>query len=288
MKTWKDEYIETNGIRMHYLTAGKGPLVVLLHGFPQFSYSWRHQIPSFADKFRVVAPDLRGYGETDKPEAVEEYTSEKLMGDIVGLVHALGYEKAHIVGHDWGGAVAWNIAIHNPKIVDRLIVLNCPHPKLFAQALKSNYRQMLRSWYLFFFQLPYIPESLFNMFSKEFTKGIFRGTATNKEAFTDEDLELYQKELQKPGAVRGAMNYYRAAFQNRHSVKNEGKAKQIAAPTLLIWGEDDKALGKELTYHMEPLFSGPFKLQYIPHCGHWVNEEQPAKVNQLILEHLQS
>lgn len=285
----KHEYIQANGIRMHYVTEGKGPPVVLLHGFPENWYAWRHQIPALAGHFRVIAPDLRGYGDTEKPPKVSDYQIGTIAADIASVIKALGYEKAHIVGHDWGGAVAWNMAIEYPQIVDHVAVLNCPHPSIFAKALKTNHRQMRRSWYIFLFQIPLLPELLFKINSRKMLKRLFRGSAIRKEAFTDEDLEQYYQALRKPGALTSALNYYRAAFRKKEK-KDAATPKnaKIAAPVLVIWGEEDAALGKELTEGMDPLFSGPFRIQYLPNCGHWVNEEQPEIVNPLLLEFLSS
>jgi pimeloyl-ACP methyl ester carboxylesterase len=281
---WKHEHVDTNGIRMHYVTAGEGPLVVLLHGFPQFWYAWRHQIPALATRFQVVAPDLRGYGDTDKPPRVSDYRTGVLAADVAGLVKALGRDKAHVVGHDWGGGVAWTTAIEHPEVVDKLAVLNCPHPVVFAKALRSNFRQLRRSWYMFFFQLPAIPELVFGLSPERMIECTFRGMAIRKDTFSDEDLREFRQAIEKPGALTAAINYYRATFRNVSAMRELERApKPIAAPTLLIWAEEDVALGKELTYGMEPLFSGSFRIEYVPNCSHWVNEEQPERVNELLL-----
>lgn len=284
MDKWKHEFIQTNGIRMHYVTAGSGPLVVLLHGFPEFWYAWRRQIPEIAKHFKVVVPDLRGYGQTDRPLSIADYRMSLLTADIEGLIKGLGYANAHIVGHDWGGAIAWKMALDHPEVVGRLVVLNCPHPVMFARAMKSNYKQMLRSWYILFFQTPYLPELSFKLFPKQIVNMLFRKSVIRKDTFSDADIATYRQALEKPGAFRAMINYYRAAF--RKDQKKERSRREIIAPTLLIWGEEDTALGKEMTKGMEPLFDGEFKLHYIPHCGHWVNEEQPAEVNRLIIDHL--
>ena len=199
------------------------------------------------------------------------------------MIHALGYQKAHIVGHDWGGAIAWNIAIDFPEFVDHLCVLNCPHPYIFAKALRTNFRQIMRSWYILLFQIPYLPEYLLE--SKNALKKILKGQTIRKDTFTDYDLDFYYENLQKPQALHSAMNYYRAAF--RYDLK-KGKKKMIEVPTLLIWAENDAALDKDLTEGMDPLFSGPFHRHFIPNCSHWVNEEQPEIVNNLILKFLSS
>lgn len=283
---WQHQFIQANGILIHYITAGEGEPVILLHGFPQFWYAWRHQIPALTKHFKIIVPDLRGYGETEKPPQVSDYRTSLIATDIAALINALGYEKAHIAGHDWGGAVAWQLALEHPEVVDRLAVLNCPHPAVFSKALRSNFSQMRRSWYIFFFQIPYIPEFIFKMFDKALLASALRGNTMRKETFTDEDLAQYLLALQKPGVFTAALNYYRATFrQLLHVKKSKEKMNKIAAPTLLIWGEKDTALGKELTYNMNPFFSNTFDIHYVPDCGHWVNEEQPDLVNQLLIQH---
>lgn len=275
-------FVQANGIKIHYVTAGQGPPVLLLHGFPEFWYCWRYQIPALEKKFQLIIPDLRGYNETEKPTLISVYDVDQLVADAVGLLDVLGHKKAHIVGHDWGGAVAWQIALQHPEVVDRLAVLNCPHPALFARALKGNYQQMLKSWYFFFFQLPYLPELLFKIRGKKILEDLFRKAAVRKDAFSSTDIQKYFEALQKPDALASALNYYRAAF--RKMARSKPIHKKITVPTLLIWGEQDTSLGKELTYNMEGLFEAPFNIQYIPNCGHFVNEEQPEIVNKLLLE----
>lgn len=274
-----------NNVRLHYVTQGEGKLVILLHGFPEFWYSWRHQIPVLAPHFRVVAPDMRGYNDSEKPKGVAHYRLDLLTADVMGLVRAFGEERAVIVGHDWGGGVAWAFAAHYPQATERLIVLNCPHPNAFQQHLRANLRQLRRSWYIFFFQLPYLPEFGVRLSLRRFVERAFRGMAVRKEAFPDEDLQRYVEALKKPGALTAAINYYRAGFRDflRHG---ERQFPQITSPTLLIWGEEDVALGKELTCNMEPYFTDRFEIKYIPNCSHWVQQEQPELVNQYLLEFL--
>lgn len=280
MDSFEHRFIEANGIKIHYVTQGEGPLVVLLHGFPEFWYAWRHQIPFLAKNFQVVAPDLRGYGRTERPFHISDYQISILSEDIKGLILALGHQKAYIVGHDWGGAIAWNLALEKPEVVDRLAVLNCPHPYMFVKALRSNFSQIRKSWYIFFFQIPRVPEYFFKLNGKVLLKNLFRHSSA-KNTFRDEDINLYYETMNQEGAFTSALNYYRAAF---HKPKTSQKREKISSPTMLIWGEKDVALGKELTYNMEPLFTGPFRLDYIPDCSHWANEEQPEIVNRLLEE----
>ncbi len=284
-ETWQHGFAHVNGVRLHYVTQGQGPLLILLHGFPEFWYSWRHQIPVLAQQFRVVAPDLRGYNESDKPVGVANYRVDTLTADVMALIRAFGEEKAVIVGHDWGGGVAWAFAAHYPQATERLVVMNCPHPGPFQKHLRSNRRQLRRSWYMFFFQIPWLPEWGIRLNARRFVEQAFRGMAIRKDAFPDEELRCYEEALKKPGALTAAINYYRAAFREtlRHG---EQLFPQITCPTLLIWGEEDIALGKELTYGMEPYFNNHFEIKYIPQCSHWVQQEQPELVNQYLLDFL--
>ena len=274
-----------NGVRLHYVTQGVGPLLILLHGFPEFWYSWRYQIPALAKHFTVVAPDMRGYNESDKPSGVAHYHIDRLTGDVQGLIRAFHEERAVIVGHDWGGGVAWSFAANYPHLTERLVVLNCPHPGAFQKALQENRQQLRRSWYIFYFQLPWLPELGLRLFRRRFIAQAFRGMAVRKEAFPDEELHKYAEALATPGSARAAINYYRAAF--RHRLRHGAiHLPQISRPTLLIWGEEDTALGKELTYDMDEYFSDRFEIKYIPKCSHWVQQEQPELVNRYLLEFL--
>jgi pimeloyl-ACP methyl ester carboxylesterase len=287
---WRFEYFTLrSGLRMRVARAGSGPLVVMLHGFPECWYSWRHQLRALSDTFECVAPDLRGYGETDAPVGVMNYTGDKLQGDIVDLIEALGRKCAAIVAHDWGGGIAWGLAADRPEVVQRLAVLNCPHPRRFVQALRSSPRQMARSWYMLFFQLPYLPEALLRAGNFRVLDLALRGSSVQKDAFTDDDIAQYRAAFKNPYSTTAAINYYRAMFRTAlgsSRAERERAFGKIAAPTLLIWGEQDIALGKELTYGMDDLFTGPFEIRYIPDSGHWVQQEKPDLVNQYLREFL--
>jgi len=288
---WRFEHLKlTSGLKMRVARAGAGPLVVMLHGFPECWYSWRHQLRGLSDAFDCVAPEMRGYGETDAPVGVVNYTLDKLVGDVVDLVHALGRERAVIVGHDWGGAVAWATALMRPEIMERLIVLNCPHLKRFSEELRRNPRQLLRSWYMLFFQLPVLPEALFRARNFAALDSALKNGTVRKGAITEDDMRHFREAFKNPYSISAAINYYRANFRSglmARSGDGEWIDRKIAAPTLLIWGEQDFALGKELTYDMNRLFSGPFELRYIADSGHWVQQEQPEQVNAWMREFLQ-
>lgn len=283
---WRFERLKlASGLNMHVARAGSGPLVVMLHGFPECWYSWRHQIRALSANFECVAPDLRGYGETDAPRGVEAYTLDLLVGDVVDLIEAMGRKRAIVVGHDWGGAIAWATALKRPEVVERLVVMNCPHPVKFRAALSRNVRQMLRSWYILFFQIPFLPDAMLRMADGRAVGRALRQTAVQKDAFSDADLEMFRKTLRSPYAATAALNYYRSIFRSTIFSPRQAEAwinRRIAAPTMLIWGEQDVALGKELTYDMEPLFEGPFELRYVADSGHWVQQERPELVNDYL------
>ncbi len=278
--------VDVGGLSLDCRIAGKGPLVVLLHGFPQCGHAWRNQLAALSERYTVAAPDLRGYGRSDKPPRVMDYAVGNLAADIAGLIKALGHEKARVAGHDWGGSVAWQLALRHPERVEKLAVINCPHPSVFGKVPRENPRQLLRSWYMFAVQPPLLPELLLLRRDAAFLTRVFVGTTEKPGCITRADIAAYRDALTQPGAMRAALNYYRAAFREAPSAILYPKPiPKIAVPTLLIWGEKDRFLGKELTYEMEPLFSGAFRIVYLPDAGHWVMEEQPALVNRLLLEH---
>jgi pimeloyl-ACP methyl ester carboxylesterase len=281
-ESWQHRDIITNGIRMHYVTQGEGPLVVLLHGFPEFWYSWRYQIPFLAGHgYMVVAPDLRGYNETDKPS--KGYNVSTLLRDIVGLIKGLERDKAIIVGHDWGGALAWAFAARYPQMTERLIVLNAPHPAAFARELRT-WRQLRKSWYMFFFQLPWLPEYVLGRNHAAVIGRMLYASAVQKSAFPPDVIERYRDAMSKPGALTASINYYRTLFRRMRSLR-AGAGAIIDVPTLLIWGKQDIALGIELTHGLEQWVPN-IQIKRIPDSGHWVQQEKPDEVNTLMLEFL--
>lgn len=279
---WKQDYIIANGIKLHYVTQGEGPLMLMLHGFPEFWYSWRYQIPEFAKNFKVVALDLRGYNESEKPPHKSAYVMDEFIKDVAGVIKRLGYQKCVLVSHDWGGAIAWNFAYAHPEMLEKLIVMNLPHPARFAAAWR-NPRQILRSSYMFFFQLPKIPEFVLQMADYQAIKNAFTNMAINKSNFAQADLQAYKEAAAKPGALTAMLNYYRNIFQQK-LFKQDWPILEV--PTLMIWGENDTALGKELSYGTEA-YVRDFQIKYIPNCSHWVQQERPDLVNQYMAEFLQ-
>lgn len=278
---WQHDYIVSNGIRLHYVTQGEGTLILMLHGFPEFWYSWRYQIPEFAKDHKVVAIDLRGYNDSDKPEETSAYRMSELLEDVAGVIRGLGYERCILVGHDWGGAIAWQFADAHPEMVERLIVMNLPHPAKFQAGLKTP-QQLLRSWYIFLFQLPVLPELLLQAGDYQLIGEMFSRMAIDKSAFNPEDLEAYKNAAAKRGALTAMLNYYRNILQSGFTPR---KWEKITVPTLLIWGEDDPALGIELTHGTEAYVEN-LTVRYIPKCSHWVQQERPQLVNQYMREFL--
>jgi pimeloyl-ACP methyl ester carboxylesterase len=285
---WEHDCITTNRINLHYVTQGKGRLMLMLHGFPEFWYSWRHQIPEFAKDYKVVALDLRGYNESDKPQALEAYAMKELLKDIEGVIKGLGYENCLLVGHDWGGAIAWKFAYTYPQMVDKLIVMNIPHPAKFLEGLRTP-QQLLRSWYIFFFQLPALPEWILKLNNYQLIADVFINMAVDKTAFTQADLDAYRDAAAKPGALTAIINYYRNSFQKlfRNPQTTQKRWEVLEMPTLMIWGENDIALGKKLTYGTEKYVNN-LTVKYISNCSHWVQQEQPQLVNQYMREFLEN
>jgi pimeloyl-ACP methyl ester carboxylesterase len=284
---WQHHFVNTNQIRLHCVTQGEGELVILLHGFPEFWYSWRYQIPALARHFKVVVPDLRGYNDSDKPSS--GYDLDTLSADIRGLIESLGYARAHIVGHDWGGAIAWNLAHQFPQLVNRLVVLNAPHPYRFLKDLVGNLDQIRRSWYILAVQVPGLPEWFIQQNLKTIVTNLFQDQAVRKGAFTKSDTEIYQAALSKPGVVHAALSYYRQMFTPQGWFRNWGRSPApVTVPTLVLWGEEDSFLSQQLIEGIEQFVAAPFKLIFVPHCGHWIQQEVPQTVNRELLSFLRS
>jgi len=283
---WHDHYIMVNGIRLHYVETGTGPAVLLLHGFPEFWYSWRYQIPALAKAgFRVIALDLRGYNESAKPVGRKSYRIETLTDDVLGIIQTVVQGRCVVVGHDWGGAIAWNLAMRYPQAVEKLIVLNAPHPHCFFRELQTL-RQLRKSWYMFFFQLPWLPEMLFRAGGYAWLDHILRSEPVRRDAFTEADIAFYKKALAQPGAITAAINYYRALFQ-RNVFELKRQIGPVDLPTLLIWGEQDRYLGLNLTQRFER-WVPDIRIERIPEASHWVQADAPGRVNQLIIDFLRS
>jgi epoxide hydrolase 4 len=273
--------IELSGTRLHFVSEGDGPTILLLHGFPATWYTWNGVMSFLSRDFRVVCPDMRGYNLSGRPSGVSEYSAEKIAGDIVELLDLLGESRVSIVGHDWGGAIAYRLAAFYPERVSQLAVLNCPHPVALVHHMRSNFRQLRRSWYILFFQLPWLPEFLIRRDIDGFIRAAFRPLA----AFSSKELAHYREALLVPGALTAALNYYRAS--GRAVFGRPTKWPKIECPTLLIWGEKDQALGLELTDDMERYFSGRLDKEFLPEAGHWVHSQEPEIVISLLADFLE-
>ena len=283
MEQLSDGYAEVNGVRLHYLEAGSGPLVVLLHGFPEFSYSWHRQIPALVHAgYHVVAPDMRGYNLSEKPSSWRAYDAQALGGDIAALIRHFDVERAHIVGHDWGAAVAYLTAMEHPNVVERLVILNVPHPARMLAGLRTR-QQLRKSWYMFFFQLPVVPERL--LAANDF-RALKRALAESPQGFSTEDVTRYVQSWAQPGALKGMLDYYRAALRQSPG-SALARMSPIDAPVLVIWGERDSALGRELA-QPEPKWVPNARVEYLPEATHWVQHDAPQRVNELLVEFLGS
>jgi len=277
--------VRTNGIRLSCTVAGDGPLVVLLHGFPECAASWRHQIPVLAERYQVVAPDLRGYNLSDKPHPVSAYAIRELVADVEGLVSAFGADRARLVGHDWGGGVAWATAMLAPQVVSHLGIINMPHPLRFETLLRTSPRQMLRSWYVLAFQLPGVPEWLLSRHDGQAVVDAMRKSVVVPGALSEDYLRTLRAAATRPGGMRGPVNYYRAAVRFAEDLR---AWPRVRTPTLLVWGDQDIALTPELPDGTEALIDAPFRLERIPEGGHFVHEEYPDRVNALLTSFLGS
>jgi pimeloyl-ACP methyl ester carboxylesterase len=282
--------LNANGIGFHALADGPadGPLVLCLHGFPELGRSWRHQLPALASAgYRAVAPDLRGYGET---ELRGPFDLPTLVGDVAGLVAVLGRERAVVMGHDWGGAVAWSVAARRPSVVGRLVVLNCPPPQNLARAIVRSPAQLRRSWYVLFFQLPWLPERRMAANAAEVVGRALVGGSHRREAWTREEVNAYRAAFARPGRAKAAIDWYRAGF--RRSVRpRRGRARAtVAAPTLVLWGVEDRFLGRELVTleRLRDAFSegNVPSVVLIEDAGHFVQNEAPERVNDELLRWL--
>ena len=278
-----DERIhEVNGIELYAVEAGPadGPLVILLHGFPEFSYGWRHQIgPLSAAGFRVVVPDQRGYGRSDKPAGIDAYRLPVLGADVLALADAYGRERFHLVGHDWGGIVAWWVAARHGERVDRLAVANAPHPDVVRRFIRRNPTQLLRSYYIALFQLTGISERMlaagnFLALRRALQKTSWPGT------FTDEDLKLYQDAWSRPGALTAMLNWYRALVRRRTE-----PVGRVQSPTRIIWGKRDQALASGLAEaSLEMCDDG--RISWYDEATHWVIQEERRAVSAELVSFL--
>lgn len=276
--------IAGNGVNLHVVTAGKGQPVILLHGFPENWRSWRRQIaPLVGAGFSILAPDLRGYNLSDRPASQRAYRLNHLVADVAALVRATAYPRAHIVGHDWGGVIAWAFAEQHPELVDKLVILNAPHLKIYLKKVRYP-PQMLRSWYVLFFLVPWLPELVLSAGGFQVVRNMFRLRPTRKEAFSNIDIEKYAGALAQPGALTAALSYYRANLTTA-TLRKFTRSEPIDAQTLVIWGERDPALGTELLEGLEEV-ANRVRVHRIADSSHWVQNEAPEEVNLVLIDFL--
>jgi pimeloyl-ACP methyl ester carboxylesterase len=294
MSDFQSQYADVNGIRLHYVSVGTGKLVMFVHGFPEFWGEWQNQLADIGKDHQAVAPDMRGYNLSSKPADVEKYHIKELIEDLRALAEYLGHKKFIMVAHDWGGAVAWSFAMRYPGWLEKLIIVNSPHPAVFARELLHNPAQQKASRYMLMFRTPEA-EGILSENNYAGLMAILSQFGSMWE-MTEEDRLRYIEAWSRPGALTGGLNYYRASPLYPPTSKNdEEKIKgimnlphemmEVKVPTLVIWGEQDQAL---LTGNLEGLgeYVGDLTIKRIPDGSHWVIHEQPELVNSLIREFL--
>jgi epoxide hydrolase 4 len=275
--------VSTNGLELHAAVAGDGPAVLLLHGFPEHWWSWRRQIPALARAgFSAWAVDLRGYNLSDRPVGRAAYRLDVLVDDIAGAVRATGQRRCDVVGHDWGGVIAWAFAATYPDLLRRLVVLNAPHPVRFAREVRRP-PQMFRSAYVPFFAIPALSEAVLSARDFAIVRAMFRGTAVRPDAYSAADIDAFVTTLREPGALTAALSYYRANL--RPSTMRGTAARSITAETLVLWGERDPALDVRLLSGLEQVVPS-VRVRRFPHAGHWVHADEHERVNDALVEFL--
>ncbi|HYN89736.1 MAG TPA: alpha/beta hydrolase [Ardenticatenaceae bacterium] len=287
---WTHREAIVNGIRFHYVEAGEGPLVLLLHGFPEFWYGWRYQIPALAAAgFHVVAPDMRGYNLTEKPPGVQSYHIGHLVADAAELLRAFGGpEGSFLVGNDWGGVISWYTASRHPELVRKLVVLNAPHPNRYLEIVRGSLEQALKSYYVGLFQIPRLPEWLLTLRGGALVERLIRGSGVNPANFTREDGRRFREAIGQPGAATATLNYYRS--EARRSLRRglEEVPVAVTVPTLLLWGRNDVALSAANA-------DAAALRRWIPDlhvelfdASHWLNTDLPEAVNARIITFLRA
>ncbi|XP_028404607.1 epoxide hydrolase 4-like [Dendronephthya gigantea] len=280
-------YITTkSGHKFHYVAKGNPgkPLMLCLHGFPEFWFSWRFQLKEFCDDYRVVALDLRGYGDSYQPKGISNYAQHLLVQDVEEVIEALGYSSCVLLGHDWGGVIAWNFVQRYSEIVDKLVIMNSPHPIIFLKYLRSNWSQFFRSWYIFLNVLPYLPEVLYSYNDCVFMDDIFVG-----EAWTDEIKDAFKYSFSKPGASTAGVNYYRCSllYGDEPQPWKRKLEKTISMPTLVVWGDKDKALDISLLNDLDHYVKN-LTVRIVEGATHWVQQDKPDVVNRHVREFLKA
>jgi len=279
--------IDIGNLRFEVAECGTGQrLALCLHGFPESAFSWRHQLPFLASLgYRVWAPNLRGYGQSSRPVAVSDYHIDRLVEDIDGLIDAAGTDSVLLVGHDWGGIIAWMTALERRVSLSGLVIINAPHPAIFASRIFS-WPQLRRSWYIFFFQIPRLPEYWLGRQEAREIASAFLSMAVDKTRFSPTVLEVYRQQALIPGALTAMVNYYRANWKFLWATRPKLN-RPIETPTLLIWGERDPVLGVDLTLGTTELVVD-LTTHYLPNVSHWAQQEAPEAVNEAIAAWLEA
>lgn len=282
MNPYEEVYVPTNGVRLHVVLAGdpRGKPLVLLHGFPEFWYGWRHQIPALAKAgFRLIIPDQRGYNLSDKPEGIHAYHLDTLVKDVLGLADHFSDDRLDLAGHDWGAVVAWEAAISFPKRIQRLAILNVPHPAVMSAYLARSPSQMLRSWYIAFFQIPGLADHLLRM--RDWAPLIRSLVGSGKhETFSSDELAQYRKAWSQPGALTAMINWYRALVRYRPVLPMDARVHQ---PVLILWGKRDFALSYAMVSPSLDLCDHG-RLTVFDQATHWVQHDVPSQVNQELIQ----
>lgn len=276
------EFVEANGLRFEVDMCGSGRrLALCLHGFPEHSFSWRFQLPVLAELgYRAWAPNMRGYGNSSRPEGVSAYAIEYLMEDVAQLIDAADCDEVVLLAHDWGAVIAWYFAMRRIRPLQQLVICNVPHPQSMAGAM--NWDQMRKSWYIFFFQIPGLPETVFGREEGKAMADIMRSSAVDKSRFPAAVGEVYRRNAMRPGALTAMVNYYRALLRGGGAKRQRALGYPVIdTPTLMIWGEEDVALTKATTYGTDQYVSD-LTIRYLPRVSHWVQQEQPEVVNEMI------
>lgn len=278
-KNLQEGFVESNGIRMHYAFKGRGEPIIFLHGFPEHWYSWRYQLDGLAAAgFTALAPDLRGYGQSERPES--GYDSDTLVADVIGFAEGLGFKQFNLVGHDWGGPLAWLTAMSTPA-VKKLAIVNGPHPGIFARNLLTT-SQLLRSFYMFIFQVPGLAERLLQRNDYQLVKLMFKdGQKRAPEKISDQDIERLTEAVRQPGTLKAGLSYYRQAFR-RNPLKQYRELKKVEVPTCVIWGTSDRALVPDSKAKLARWVDAPFELHYLEGTGHWAPQEKPDEINRIL------
>lgn len=276
----RTSFVKANGLTFEVDQCGSGEkFALLLHGFPESKFSWRYQMQLLADLgYTVWAPNMRGYGKSSKPAAVADYHIDHLVADAAALMDAAGAKNTLLMAHDWGAVIAWNFAIRKVRPLERLVIMNVPHPACMTRELRT-WAQLRKSWYVFFFQIPWLPERMLSARGAQAIGRAFSDMAIDKNRFPPAVTDEYRRNALEPGALKAMINYYRAGLRSGEKAMNPAPGT-VDVPTLMIWGEEDTALGKATTLGTDQ-YVKDFTLRYLPGVSHWVQQEAPERVNAM-------